>query len=493
RDAKDVAKVTPMRPEAVAPACAGLLDVRTQTAALLVTMATDPNLPGVPVLAVEGQLFKADADGRAATDGFAAGVAGIEWLYHLADGKTVPAIPSYTPGADTEKMNEAQLVTNQANEKIFGNLLQTLDASKLAGGRYGAISVNGKVYYRGGENDAVIGTNAAVQAAKPVAGWYSGGTFTPLISEYATRNVKALAGTACTLTEEMVGAGLKRLAGTGVKGAVYVAHGQVWELGTDGKLTSKVEKVAGAVSWALGHDVRPARQARGAKPAKCADCHTADSKFFFAQVESTGPLLTARKLVQAQCEFMALSGSYNKVFGTTFLMRPVFKIFLWVVFAIVLLVAVAFVAAAVPGVLAKGVIPYGKPCEKLMVRSDKLAAAGLCAASVYLGVSGLAGWLFHLLTGYLLIFHMVAGGLFAACLVALIGFRGAKRIVNNKRNVLWLLILVLGVGVLFTAAAPMMTWFGEGWQQVMTSAHRYTTMAFLVVSAWMMISGGRKE
>ena len=56
-----------------------------------------------------------------------------------------------------------------------------------------------------------------------------------------------------------------------------------------------------------------------------------------------------------------------------------------------------------------------------------------------------------------------------------------------------MLVMVLGVGVLFTAVAPMMTWFGEGWQHVLLWAHRCTTMAFLAVSAWMLLTGGRKE
>ena len=493
RDAKDAAKLVPMKPEEVAAACAGLLDLREQVGALIATLATDPNIPGAPVLSIDGSLFKADADGRALADGEAAGVAGVEWLYHLADGKTSAVIPAYVPGADTEKMTEAQVAAYQANEKVFGNLLQTLDASKLANGRYGAIAVNGKVYYRGGENDAVTFTNIAANATKAVVGWYGNGAFSPLVSDYVVRNVKALSGTTCTLTEDMVAAGLKRLTESGVKGAVYVAHGQVWELGADGKIAAKIEKAAEAVSWAVGHDVRPARLARGAKPVKCADCHTPDSKFFFAKVESTGPLLTTHTLVKAQNEFMSLSGSYHKVFGTTFLMRPFFKIFLWVVFAFVLLAAVAFVAAAMPKLLANGEIPYGKPNEKLMALADKGAAIGLFAAGVYLGLSGLAGWFFHLLTGYVLVFHMVAGGLFAFCLALLIWFRGAKRIANAKRNVLWMLVLVLGVGVLFTATAPMMTWFGESWQHTMIWAHRCTTMCFLAVSAWMLMSGGRKE
>lgn len=493
RDEKDAAKLNPLRPEAVAEACPGLLDVREQVGALLATLATDPNIPGVPVLAVDGALFKADADGRTQADGEAAGQSGVAWMYHQADGKAVAAVPDYVPGADTEKMTEAQIATYQANEKVFANLLQTLDASKLAKGRYGAIAQGDKIYFRGGENDTVIATNATAKAEKPLVGWLDNGAFTPLISDYLARNVKALAGTECTLTEDMVAEVLKGLAAAGKKGAVYVAHGKVWELGADGKLAAKEEKAAEALSWSVGHDVRPARMARGAKPVKCADCHTVDSAFFFAKVESTGPLLTANKLVKAQHAFMALSGSYNKVFGTTFLMRPVFKVFLWVVFGLVLLVALAFVAAAVPAVLAKSEIPYGKHGEKLAVTLDKLAAAGLCAASVYLGLSGVAGWFLHLMTGYVLIFHMVAGGLFATCLVALIAFRGSKRLANVKRSGLWMLVLLLGAAVIFSAVAPMMTWFGTGWQQAFMWVHRCCSMAFIAVSAWMLISGGRKE
>ncbi len=493
RDEQDAAKINPIRPETVTEACPGLLDVREQVGAMLAMLATDPNIPGVPVLAVDGSLFKADADGRTAADGEAPGQSGVVWMYHQADGKAVAAIPDYLPGADTEKMNEDQLNAYMAGEKAFGNLLQTLDANKLANGRFGAIVAKDKVYYRGGADDAVISTNTAVKADKPILGWYSDGTFTPLITDYLAKNVKALAGTDCTLTEEMVAAGLKALTAAGQKGAVYVAHGKVWEAGADGTLSSKEEKASEPLSWAIGHDVRSARMARGAKPVKCADCHTTDSAFFFANVTSTGPLLTANKLVKAQSTFMALSGSYNKVFGTTFLMRPVFKVFLWVVFVLVTLVALAFVAAAVPAVLAKSEIPYGKHGEKLMVSLDRLAAAGIFVASLYLAVSGLSGWFLHMLTGYVLIFHMVAGGLFAVCLMALIAFRGSKRLANLKRNGVWMVMLLLGAAVIFSAVAPMMTWFGSGWQQTLMWMHRCCSMAFLAVSAWMLISGGRKE
>ena len=490
RDVKDPTKLTPIRPETVVEQCKGVLDVRDQIGAALAALATDPNIPGTPVLVAEGLAFKKNVDGGVESAGDASGATGF---YYQTPSNLVAAVPTFDPDADTDKMTEEQQDLQTKNTTRLGNLLQTLDAAPLAATKgLGAVALTGKVYYRG-EDDAVTHTNAPVGVAANTMGYYKDGAFVPLVSDYATRNVKELSASECTLTEEMVATGLKRLAEAGEKHAVYVAHGQVWELAADGKLTAKVEKAAEAVSWAVGHDVRPARMARGAKPVKCADCHTVGSAFFFAKVASTGPLLTTRTLVKAQNEFMNLSGSYNKVFGTTFIMRPFFKVFLWVVFAIMVLVAVAFVAAAMPAVLAKGEIPYGKSNEKVMVMIDKLAAAGLMAASVYLGLSGLLGWFLHLMTGYVLIFHMVAGGLFATCLLALIWFRGARRIGNMKRNVLWMLVMVLGAGVLFTAVAPMMTWFGEGWQHVMIWAHRCTTFSFLAVSAWMLLTGGRKE
>jgi LSD1 subclass zinc finger protein len=292
----------------------------------------------------------------------------------------------------------------------------------------------------------------------------------------------------------MLAEALACLSESGVKAPVYVAHGKVWSLGADGTLSAKEDKVAAPVSWALGHDVRPARMARGAKPVKCADCHTVDSKFFFGDVVSTGPLMTAQKQVKAQAEYMGVSGSYNRLFGVTFLMRPMFKNFLWVVFAFVALVAIAFAAAAIPSMLMCGDAcdPYGKRNAKLMEQLDKFAALGMVVSTFYLALSGIAGWFFHLMTGYILVFHMVAGGLFATCLLALIWLRGGKRI-RTKRNVLWMVMLVLGVCVLFTAVAPMMTWLGEEWQRVLLQGHRCSTMCFILVSVWMCICGGRKE
>lgn len=493
RDAKDAAKLDPIAPEEVQTVCAGLFDVREQVGKLLAALATDPNIPGTPVASIGDTLFAKNPDGIALpVEGKGQGT---DWYYQTATNLVAVVPAAYNPEADTEKMKDEEINAYNAVGDKLKNLLQTLDAAGLTTtNEYGAVVLGGKVFWRGGADDAMIYTNAPAGVADRTIGLRTKqGAFRPLIPATTLANAKELGGSPCTLTENMVAEGLQALAKAGRKGVVYVAHGQVWELGQDGKLAAKVEKAAEPVSWAVGHDVRPARMARGAKPVKCADCHTVDSKFFFGKVASTGPLLTSHTLVKAQADFMGISGGYNKLLGTTFLMRPVFKIFLWVVFAILILVAVAFAAAGVPVLLAAGGIPYGKKSEKLVTTLNRLSGCAMGCAGLYLGLSGAYGWFSgHGMSGYLLIFHMVAGGLFAAALLLLIWFRGKARIAT-KRSLWWMLAMALGTLVVFTAVAPMMTIFGSDWQQTLLMAHRCSTFCFLAVGAWMLINGGRKE
>jgi hypothetical protein len=487
------AKLTPIAPDKVMEAAKDLLSVREQVGEVLAILATDPNIPGIPVLVSKGQAYKKNVDGLAVPAG---NVNVADGFWYQGKTNIVTTMPSFDWEADVSKLKEAEIPVFEANKTLLKNLLQTLDASPLASTKgFGALSLRGKLYYRGGEGDAVIATNSTLPADKIVIGWYKEGKFESLLNDFVIQNATALAGTDYSATEEMVAAGLKRLTAAGVKDAVYVAHGQVWSLTQGGNLDAKEDKRAEAVSWSFGHDVRSARMARGAKPAKCADCHTVDSKFFFANVESTGPLLTTRKLVKAQIAYMGLSSSYNKLFGSTFLMRPLFKIFLWIVFAFVVMVAIAFVAAAIPALL-KGEEHYEARHTKmqdLLAWIDKGSALGIALASAYLTLSGLLGWFFHLMTGYVLVFHMVAGGLFAMCLILLIWFRGSKRISNGKRNTVWMIMLIFGILVVFTAVAPMMTWFGTEWQWILLKAHRCVTLCFVAICTWMLITGGRKE
>ena len=282
--------------------CTDLLDVREQVGLVLGALATDPSIPGIPVLAIDGKLFKRHLDGYAEPTGDTTQADGF---YYQTATNLIAVIPPFDPNADTEKMSDEQFSAHQNSAKLLGNLLQTLDAAPMAvTNGFGAVVYGDKLFFRGGDDDAMISTNAPAKVDAAVVGWYKDGAFTALVSDYATKNVKELGDSTCSITETMVAAVLKRLAEAGHARAVYVAHGQVWELKSDGSLSAKVAKVAEPVSWAVGHDVRPARMARGARPSKCNDCHTVGSTFFFAKVTSTGPLLTARQLVKMQHDFM---------------------------------------------------------------------------------------------------------------------------------------------------------------------------------------------
>jgi hypothetical protein len=517
-------KLSPITPEKVMEVAKQDLTVREQVGAVLEALATDPNIPGIPIFVTQGQSFKKNIDAVTVPD---SKVSVADGFWYKTDGVFVRAVPDFDPDADLSKMKAAAVLKAEsaykasttnlqeealqtirknaekavedelvAKKTILKNLLQTLDASPLATGNgYGALVLKGKIYYRGGEGEAVVTAQASLPADKVAIGWYKDATFQPVLSDYVIKNATALAGTDYSLTEEMVATGLKTLKATGQKDPVYVAHGQVWSLNASGTLQSKEEKSAEAVSWSFGHDVRGARMARGAKPAKCADCHTIDSTFFFANVESTGPLMTLKKLVKPQIAYMGLSSSYNKLFGSTFIMRPLFKIFLWVVFAFVVMVAIAFISVAIPALLKREEDYRARHTkfQDLLALAEKGAVWGIILASAYLTLSGLLGWFLHLMTGYVLIFHMVAGGLFATCLLVLIWFRGSKRITNPKRNTIWMVMLIFGILVVFTAVAPMMTWFGTDWQWIMLKMHRCVTFAFLAIATWMLITGGRKE
>ncbi|HEX9047503.1 MAG TPA: hypothetical protein VF988_10790 [Verrucomicrobiae bacterium] len=103
---------------------------------------------------------------------------------------------------------------------------------------------------------------------------------------------------------------------------------------------SKEDAAAKPYAWALAHDVRPARQALGAKG--CADCHTADSPMFFATITALGPVERAAGLSQKQWEMRGDNRLWIETFAFTFVFRPWLKI---IVLAAALVVFIVIAAA----------------------------------------------------------------------------------------------------------------------------------------------------
>ena len=126
----------------------------------------------------------------------------------------------------------------------------------------------------------------------------------------AVKGLKAL-GTTNAFSKAVVASALAELQAASKDGAfAYVGHGRLWTL--DGSnLVSTAHAAAAPVSWPIAHDVRPARQARGAAPVKCADCHTADSEFFLGEIHPTGPMADADVEPLSQAELLGVCGGYQ--------------------------------------------------------------------------------------------------------------------------------------------------------------------------------------
>ena len=211
------------------------------------------------------------------------------------------------------------------------------------------------------------------------------------------------------------------------------------------------------VYWAFAHDVKPARQARGADPDRCAACHSVTSRFFEGYEDPV----------------------YFTAFNLAFLGRPVFKVVLWVVFGLLCLFAAAAAAVALNRAAAKveeGTTPFLWGVFKWLVD------VGFVLATVYLALSGVLGWWCGGMTWWWLMLHMVAGGVLAGAVAAMAVLRHGERTRGVASAVLWTLWLVFAAGTVFTAVMPMMAVFGSQGQAFLLWSHRCTALTFTVLS-----------
>ncbi len=260
----------------------------------------------------------------------------------------------------------------------------------------------------------------------------------------------------------------------------------VFVKGEDGKVRpcrmTWPSKDAEPVSWPFAHAVKPARQARGAAPNKCADCHTADSEFFFGKITPMYPgkdgLVPGESICQTK--FLKTDGVYHRAFGAMFLMRPVFKVFLWTAFGLLCLFAAAAMAVALR-----------RASAELEFRMDSFLAGTfkwlvdvvLILSVICLLLTGVVGWFFGGMTWWWICLHMVAGGAFTAATAVLLFYRTDERTHEVLPGFFWAFWVLLAAGVVFTAVMPMMTVFGSHGQHILLWAHRCTAITFAVVSA----------
>ena len=102
---------------------------------------------------------------------------------------------------------------------------------------------------------------------------------------------------------------------------VYISGGKLFRLDADANLQAKDDPAAAPVTWPFAHEVRPARQSLGVN--SCTDCHSFSSSFLFRKAQGTGN------------SFMRLNKPYQKLFGLSFAVRPLFK---WALFLFILVI-----------------------------------------------------------------------------------------------------------------------------------------------------------
>jgi hypothetical protein len=120
---------------------------------------------------------------------------------------------------------------------------------------------------------------------------------------------------------------------------VYIAAGKLFRLEKN-QLISEENPAAKPYAWALAHDVRPASQALGARG--CADCHSADSQVYFANVVARGPIDATNALSKGIWEMRGDDKKVGSLFAYTFVFRPMLKVIVFGASLIVLAVLIHY-------------------------------------------------------------------------------------------------------------------------------------------------------
>jgi hypothetical protein len=299
----------PLKPETVQAAASNVLFPEKAVTRILSALLGVPDLPGIPVLELDGRIYDVTVDGgvkvvgerKAATGGLP---------FTMNDGKLRALLPDFDP---------ANAETSPEPEARVQQVLEALAATEAAPGKP-AVVYKGFLYRI---VDATLEKSERKEEISPLPRfvWLKDGAALPFVPAFERRTVAALTGKEETLTEEQVQLVLTAL---GPADHAYIASGRLFRLNDKGVLVSRTDDAARPAAWPMAHEVRPARQSLGVNG--CTDCHSAGSDFFFARVEAPGPLRTDSGVVRSAVSFMRFSKSYHKLFGLSFTGRPYFKL-----------------------------------------------------------------------------------------------------------------------------------------------------------------------
>jgi hypothetical protein len=196
-------------------------------------------------------------------------------------------------------------------------------------GRIGAFKMVWPSYWGRISKDGKIKPMLPDEAAKTVK-------FTPATAEDVERDPY----NSKPLTNDQIKAALEKFSADKSKDEpVFIASGKLYRL-DGGTLKFAENDAAKPYSWALAHDVRPARQALGATG--CAECHSDHAPIYLGAIAARGPVDFAQGVSKQMWE---LRGDNRSIFGTfayTFHFRPWLKVICFACAFVVLAVLVNF-------------------------------------------------------------------------------------------------------------------------------------------------------
>lgn len=305
----------PLKPSQVSAAAAEVLNVAEDVARILIAISVHPEIPGIPVLVFSGKVYSPNLDGKLDSLSLLTEEALPDLYWGLRINEAIePLIPDFDPHAEEPDM-DAEIRIQSVLEGLWD--METRPGEPV-------------LIYKGAKFHLVEGylerSEISEQAsAPPRLLWENQELSLPLISDFHIRTLVETSGSEQTLTEEQVEKVLKLL--TAQEGEyVYIAKGKVFALDDTDSLSTTDHAAADPTTWPLGHQVRPAQQALGKKG--CIQCHSESSAMFFARVESSGPLKTQQGIQLSMTSFMELDKPYQRLFGLSFRVRPLFKLFL---------------------------------------------------------------------------------------------------------------------------------------------------------------------
>ncbi|MBU1338465.1 MAG: cytochrome c3 family protein [Acidobacteria bacterium] len=318
---------TPLTPEHVMEAGAGYFDVNERIARLILALSGTIDIEGPVVLILNGRLFEPNADGGLNSIPSPVDIPAGEIFWGVrSEGTVIPIVPEFDPAAE-EPDTEAELRIEHVLTAL-GALAGAPGSPGYRKGRYLYRIVDG--YPDKSEQDS--------SAAEAAFVWLSDNGPLPLVPPFDADFLTALAGKEETLTKSQIIRVLQQMqkgpegSGEGSVEYAYISNGYLHRLDEKGDLSFSDHPAAAPVTWPLAHNVRPAQQSLGSNG--CKDCHRVDSPFLFASIQGTGPYLSDHVKKRSAVSFMGLNGPYHRLFGLSFIVRPLLK---WLLFGAALL------------------------------------------------------------------------------------------------------------------------------------------------------------